>query len=63
MADQIREEGFWVFQQGNPGGWFGTSREQAEKFAKSLTNTKVPIYLVQAVVFADKLERITRMPE
>jgi hypothetical protein len=63
MPEQIREEGFLVFQQGTPGGWFGKSREQAEKFAKSLTNTKIPIYVVEAVVFADKTDRITRMPE
>jgi hypothetical protein len=63
MPDQIREEGYLVFQQGNmAGGWFGTSREQAEHYAQSLTNTNVPIYVIQAVVFTNKKDRITRVP-
>ena len=60
MPDQIREEGFLVFQQGNmAGGWFGISREQAENYAQSLTNTNVPIYVIPAVVFTNRKDRIT----
>ena len=63
MPEQIREEGFLVFQQGHTGsGWFGTSREQAENYAQSLTNTNLPIYVVPAVVFTNKKDRIARVP-
>ena len=64
MPDQIREEGFLVFQQGHTAsGWFGTSREQAENYAQSLTNTNLPIYVVPAVVFTNKKDRIARVPQ
>ena len=54
MRGQIREEGFWGFQEGSGGdGVFHTTREAAEKEAEQLAGDLAAV-VVSAVRFTSK---------